>query len=123
MAFRQSGVGHRVGGNDLENQLEEGRQVTHAWDALLEEDEREVEDEASENEEAGVQVLDLWGVDDGADDEVNGDDEDDDRDDDGDLIWPGHIPHGAPHDDEGQHSASIEDPGCEAEEVDEGADV
>lgn len=59
--------------------------LTHARQRLFQVDEGEVEDETCHDEESGVEVLDLWRVDDGAHHQVHGDDQHDDGDDDGHL--------------------------------------
>lgn len=85
-------------------------------------DEGEIEHEATQDEQHRVQVLNLWFVDDRTDDKVRRNHKNENWNDNRHLVWTRVVGLCVSHYDEGQHGATVEDPRCEAEEINQRVD-
>lgn len=79
--------------------------------------ERNVNHQATQNEQQRVQVLQLGLINDRADDKVSRNHEDDDWNDNRHLIWTWVVGLGEAHHNQCQHGTSVENPCGETEEV------
>lgn len=85
-------------------------------------DERQVEYQTEQDKQHRVQVFNLRFVDDRSDDKVSGDHKNDYWNDERHSVGTWVVGLCESHDDEGEHRATVEDPGGEAEEVDQRVD-
>lgn len=114
--------GHRCGRNDLKQHLEEEGEVTHKLGVIAPVHERYVEDESGKDEHHCVKVLDLGLLDDGRRHEVTGNDHNQYWNDDWNFVGPWVVWFSITHNYQRQHRTTVEDPGREAEEIDQRVD-
>jgi len=82
-----------------------------------------VKQETSEDEDCCIQVLDFGVVDDGPDNQVNRYDQNNNRNYNWNLVGSRSVFFSEAHDDQSQHSSSVENPRREAEEVNQALNI